>query len=287
MSIKQIILNEFHRNPYISHPGYQKNVLCNKKGLFLAWYEKGQIKSKHQYPVGLLHPFPIPKWKWDTITMDFITGLPKTMKRNDSVMAVIDKLSKVAHFIPVKPTSQTSQVAYVFMREIFILLGMPKANISYQDVKFTFAFCKALFTWLGTKTQYSYAYHPQTDGKNEQENQVVDDILLMYVMQQPGKWKIYLYLVEFAYNNNYHESLKLSPYEILYGKSFWVPSNWNSPENKLILGPDMLEEMENIVGRVEQSLKAAQDQQKSYADKKEPNGNFRWVIVFTCELNPK
>jgi len=73
---------------------------------------------------------------------------------------------------------------------------------------------------LGTKTQYSYAYHPQTDGKNEQENQVVDDILLMYVMQQPGKWKIYLYLVEFAYNNNYHESLKLSPYEILYGKSF-------------------------------------------------------------------
>jgi hypothetical protein len=85
-----------------------------------------QVKAEHQHPVGLLQPLPIPEWKWETISMDFITGLPKSTKKNDAIMVVVDKLSKVAHFIPVKSTCKEIDITSIFMKEIFRLHGMPK-----------------------------------------------------------------------------------------------------------------------------------------------------------------
>lgn len=162
---------------------------------YLAWcLECQQIKAEHQHPAGLLQPLPILEWKWETITMDFRTGLPKSKKNNDSIMVVVDKLSKSTHFIPVQFTYRAVQIAHVFMQNIFKLHGLPKTIISDRDVKFTSAFWKTLFEELGTHLNFSTAYHPQTDRQTERVNQVVEDMLSAYVMQHPTKWEDWLSL---------------------------------------------------------------------------------------------
>eukprot|EP00253_Pinus_taeda_P014506 PITA_14506 len=175
------------------------------------------IKAEHQHLAGLLQPLPIPEWKWETISIDFITGLPQTRKNNDSIMVVVDKLSKAAHFIPVHSTYKAVQIAHLFMQNVFRLHGLPKVIISDRDVKFTSTFWRTLFAELGTQLNFSTAYHPQTDGQTERVNQVLEDMLRAYVMTKPTQWEEYLHLVEFAYNNGYHTSTQLSPFEVLDG----------------------------------------------------------------------
>ena len=148
-----------------------------------------------------MRPFPVPEWKWQVISMDFITRLPMAWRQHDSIMVVVEKLTKAAHFRPVKSTHKTDDIAKIFMKEIFKLHGLPKAIISDRDVKFTSNFWKGLFADLGTKLNFSTAYHPQIDGHTERVNQVLEDMLCMYVMDKPTKWEDYLHLVEFAYNN--------------------------------------------------------------------------------------
>jgi hypothetical protein len=125
-----------------------------------------QVKVEHQHLTGLLQPLPIPEWKWEIISMDFITGFPKTQRQNDSIMVVIDKLSKSAHFIPVKSTYKAINIAEIFMKEIFRLHGIPKMVISDRDVKFTSNFWKELFAGLGTNLNFNTSYHPQTGWEN-------------------------------------------------------------------------------------------------------------------------
>eukprot|EP00253_Pinus_taeda_P033032 PITA_33032 len=151
-SLKNLILNEFHTSHYTGHPGYQKMLTALRKEYYspgtkkhVAEYlarclECQQIKTEHQHPAGLLQPLPIPEWKWEIISMDFITGLPKTKRNNDSIMVVVDKLSKEAHFIPVQSTYRAVKIAHVFMQNVFRLHGLPKTIISDRDVKFTSAF---------------------------------------------------------------------------------------------------------------------------------------------------
>eukprot|EP00253_Pinus_taeda_P014857 PITA_14857 len=160
--------------------------------------------------------------------MDFITGLPKSKKGNDSIMVVVDKLSKSAHFIPVQSTYRATQIANIFMQNIFRLYGLPKTIISDRDVKFTSAFWKTLFEGFGTQLNFSTAYHSQTDGQME----------------------------------------RMSPFEVIYGRKCRMPSSWGGPEDKLVLGPEMLKEMEQMVKKVRANLKVAQDRQKRYADRK-------------------
>eukprot|EP00253_Pinus_taeda_P036268 PITA_36268 len=227
-----------------------------------------QIKAEHQHPAGLLQPLTIPEWKWETISMDFITSLPQTRKNHDSIMVVVDKLSKTAHFIPVHSTYKAVQIAHLFMQNVFRLHGLPKVIISDRDVKFTSTFWRTLFAELGTQLNFSTAYHPQTDGQTKRVNQVLEDMLRAYVMTKPTQWEEYLHLVEFAYNNGYHTSTQLSPFEVLYGRKCRTPSSWGGPEDKLSLGPEMLKEMEDMVKKVCANLKAAQDRQKIFADRK-------------------
>jgi hypothetical protein len=127
-TLKKFILDELHKRPYVGHPGYQK-MITNLRKLFywprmkkdIADYlvkclECQQVKVENQHLVGLLQPMPIPQWKWETISMDFITGLSKMTKQNDAIMVVVDKLSKVSHFIPVKSTCKEIDIAIIFMK---------------------------------------------------------------------------------------------------------------------------------------------------------------------------
>jgi hypothetical protein len=155
--------------------------------------------------------------------MDFITRLPTSNKKNDAIMVVVDKLSKSTHFIPVRSTWKAIDIAQVFMKEIFRLHGMPKEIVSDRDMKFTSNFWKSLMVGLETKLFFSIAYHPQTDRQIERVNQILEYMLRMHVMHQPKKWEDYLPLVEFAYNNNYQAFLKMSPFEVLYGRPCNTP----------------------------------------------------------------
>jgi RNA recognition motif-containing protein len=128
---------------------------------------------------------------------------------------------------------------------------------------------------LETKLLFSTAYHPQTNGQIERVNQILEDMLRMHVMHQPKKWEDYLPLVEFAYNNGYQQSLKMSPFEVLYGRPCNNPISWSNPLNIITVGPDMLKEMEQQVTQIKQNLKVAQNRQKSYADQKRTPREFK------------
>jgi hypothetical protein len=155
--------------------------------------------------------------------MDFIIGLPKSAKQNDTIMVVVDKLSKDVHFIPIKSTSKEINIASIFIKEIFRLHGMPKEIIFDRYTKFTSNFWKYMFSSFETKLLFSTTYHPKKDGKTERVNQVLEDMMRMHVMHQPKKWEDYLPLVEFSYNNGYQESLKMSHFEALYERQCNIP----------------------------------------------------------------
>jgi hypothetical protein len=185
--------------------------------------------------------------------MDFITGLPSSNKQNDAIMVVVEKLRKSAHFIPVKSICKAIDITQVFMKEIFRLHGMSKEIMPDRDTKFTSNFWKSLMVGLETKLLFSTAYHPQTDGQTKRVNQILEDMLRMHVMHQPKKWEDYLPLVEFAHNNGYQESLKMSPFEVLYGRPCNTLVSWSNPVNRISFGPDMLKEMEQQVTQIKQN----------------------------------
>jgi hypothetical protein len=147
--------------------------------------------------------------------------------------------------------------------------------MSDRDTKFTSNFWKSLLIGPEAKLLFSTAYHPQTDGQTERVNQILEDMLRMHVMHQPKKWEDYLPLVEFAYNNGYQESLKTSPFEVLYGRPCNTPVSWSNPVKIIFIGLDMLKEMEQQVIKIKQNLKVAQNRQKSYADQKRTPREFK------------
>jgi hypothetical protein len=123
-----------------------------------------KVKIEHRHPAGLLQPLPIPEWKWEVVTMDFIMGLPRIGKLHDSIMVVVDKLTKYAHFIPLKTTHKAIDVVDIFMKEVARLHEIPKMIVSDRDPKFTSNFWKGLFKGFRTNLNFSTTYHPKTDG---------------------------------------------------------------------------------------------------------------------------
>jgi hypothetical protein len=121
--LRNLVLKEMHDVPYVGHPGYQKTITVVRSQFFWPGMKKDvvdyiarcmecqKVKAEHRHPVGLLQPLPIPEKKWEVITMDFITGLPRTNKKHDSIMVVVDKLTKSAHFVPVKTTHTMANIA--------------------------------------------------------------------------------------------------------------------------------------------------------------------------------
>jgi hypothetical protein len=196
---------------------------------------KVKVENRHIY--GVLQTFPIPKWKWEVVKIDFITKMPRKTEKHDSIMVVVDKLNKVAHFIPVKLTHKEDNIARIYMREIYRLHGVPKEIVSDRDPKCTSNFWKGLFKGFGTNMNFHTTYHPESNGKTERVNQVIEDILMMYVMDKPSKWKNYLHPVDFTYNNGYQSSLKMIPFEALYGKKCNTSMSWDNPTDREVVGP--------------------------------------------------
>jgi hypothetical protein len=276
-----------HNVPYAGHLGYQKTIAAVKSQYYWPDMKKEladfiakclecqKVKVEHRHPVGLLQTLPIPEWKWEVVTMDFITKLPRTNKQHDSIMVVVDKLTKAAHFIPVKLTLKATNIADVYMREIDRLHGISKTIVFDKDPKFTSKFWKGLFNGFGTNLNFSTTYHPESDGQIERVNQVIEDMLRMYVMDKPSKWEDYLHLVEFSYNNGYQTSLKMSPFEALYDRKCNTPVSWDKLVVRVVVGPDLLRGMEEKMIKIKQNLKVSQDRQKIYVDKGRNHREFK------------
>ena len=123
-----------------------------------------QVKVEHQRPAGLLQPLSIPEWKWEHISMDFVTGLPKSVKGHDAIWVIVDRLTKSSHFLPIKTTFSLDRLAQLYVMEIVRLHGVPVSIVSDRDPRFTSKFWNSLHKAMGTKLDFSTAFHPQTDG---------------------------------------------------------------------------------------------------------------------------
>jgi hypothetical protein len=130
----------------------------------------------------------------------------------------VDRLTKSAHFIPMKTTNSASELVPLYMKEVIRLHGMPKSIVSDRDSKFLSKFWESLHSALGTKLSLSVTFHPQTDGQSERTIQTLEDMLRACVLSWKGSWEDHLALAEFAYNNSYQASIKMAPFEALYGR---------------------------------------------------------------------
>jgi hypothetical protein len=173
--IEESILREAHDSAYSIHPGSTKMYKDLKTHYW--WYGMKRdiaeyvslcdtcqrVKAEHQRPVGLLQPLKIPEWKWEEVGMDFIVGLPRTQAGYDSIWVIVDRLTKVAHFILIKMTYSGAKLAELYMSRIVCLHGVPKKIVSDRGSQFTSKFWEKLHESMDTKLNFSSAYHPQTD----------------------------------------------------------------------------------------------------------------------------
>ena len=303
--LKQLILDEAHKSRYAMHPGGNKMFEDLKKCYWwnnmkreVAQYVQRclvcqQVKAEHQKPGGLLQPLEIPLWKWAEVTMDFVTGLPPSRNGYDSIWVVVDRLTKSAHFLPVRTTYTSEKLAEIYRDEIIRLHGIPDGIVSDRDPKFVSRLWKQIQQGLGTKLKFSTAAHPQTDGQSERTIQTLEDLLRMCVLDYGGHWARHLPLVEFVYNNSYQASIGMAPYELLYGRRCKSPLYWDLSDRIPSSGAtglstnDMLQDAIEKVRLVRERLKTAQSRQKSYADNRRRDLEFAVGDFVFLKLSPR
>ena len=195
-----------------------------------------QVKVEHQRPVRKIQLLPIPVWKWEKITMDFVTGLPRTQRHYDAIWVIVDRLTKSAHFLPVNVEDYLEKLAQLYVDEIVRLHGVLVFIVSDQDPKFTSRFWLSLQTALGTRLHFSTSFHPQMDGQSERTIQMLEDMLRACVMEFKGSWDTHLALKGFAYNNSYQASIEMTPFEALYGRKCRTPVCWDEVGVRILVG---------------------------------------------------
>ncbi|GJT55724.1 reverse transcriptase domain-containing protein [Tanacetum coccineum] len=249
--MRTVVMDEAHKSKYSVHPGADKMYYDLRDRYWwpgmkrdIATYVSkcltcSKVKAEHQRPSGLLQQPEIPEWKWDKITMDFITKLPRSKSGHDTIWVIVDRLTKSAHFLAIREDYCSEKLAKIYVDEIVARHGVPVSIISDRDGRFTSRCWQTVQKALGTRLDMSTAYHPQTDGQSERTIQTLEDMLRACVIDFGGSWDVHLPLAEFSYNNSYHSSIKCAPFEALYGRKFVL---------------------------IKEKLKAARDRQKSYAD---------------------
>ncbi|GJW76033.1 putative reverse transcriptase domain-containing protein [Tanacetum coccineum] len=198
-----------------------------------------KVKAEHQKPSGLLQQPEIPVWKWERITIDFITKLPRTPSGYDSIWVIVDRLTKFAYFILMNEKFKMEKLTRLYLKEIVCRHGVP---------------------------DMSTAYHPETDGQSERTIQTLEYMLRACVIDFGSGWDKHLPLAEFSYNNSYHASIKAAPFEALYERKCRSPVCWSEVGDAQLTGPEMIRETTEMIVQIKNRLLAARSRQKSYAN---------------------
>ncbi|KAI3821446.1 hypothetical protein L1987_09014 [Smallanthus sonchifolius] len=277
-NLRELVMDESHKSRYSIHPGSDKMYKDlkelywwpNMKGEIAIYVSKyltcSKVKAEHRKPSGLLQQPEIPQWKWEQISMDFITKLPKASSGYDTIWVIVDRLKKSGHFLPIKETDKTEKLAKLYIKEIVARHGVPISIISDRDSRFVSRIWKSLQEAMGTRLDMSTAYHPQTDGQSERTIQTLEDMLRACAINFGGNWDTHLQQAEFSYNNSYHTSIKAAPFEALYGRKCRSPLCWAEVGDKHLTSPEVIQETTDKIFKIRDRLKAARDRQKSYAD---------------------
>ncbi|GJV50461.1 putative reverse transcriptase domain-containing protein [Tanacetum coccineum] len=296
--LRTVIMHESHKSKYSIHPGSDKMYQDMKK---LYWWPNmkadiatyvnkcltcAKVKAEHQRPSGLLVQPKIPEWKWDNITMDFVTKLPKTSQGYDTIWVIVDRLTKSAIFTPMRETDPLDKLARMYLKEVVTRHGIPVSIICDRDPRFASNFWRSLQNALGTNLDMSTAYHPQTDGQSERTIQTLEDMLRACAIDFGKGWVNHLPLVEFSYNNSYHASIKAAPFEALYGRKCRSPVCWTEVGEAQILGPELIQETTEKIVQIKQRMQAARDRQKSYADLKRKPMEFQVGDKVMLKVSP-
>jgi transposase InsO family protein len=174
----------------------------------------------------------------------------------------------MAHFIIVHTTYTAKKYAKIYLDRIVCLHGVPRTIISDRGAQFVAHFWEHLQASLGTKLIQSSTYHPQADGQIERVNQILEDMLRACVIHYDKSWDKCLPLAEFSYNNSYQASLKIAPFEALYGRRCRTPLSWSKIGERKIFGPNLIIKAEEKVRVIQENLRVAQSRQNSYFDKR-------------------
>nr|GEX67543.1 putative reverse transcriptase domain-containing protein [Tanacetum cinerariifolium]GEZ16278.1 putative reverse transcriptase domain-containing protein [Tanacetum cinerariifolium] len=294
--LRALIMHEAHKSKYSVHPGSDKMYQDLKQ---LYWWPNMKadiatyvskcltclrVKAEHQNPSSLLVQPKIPKWKWDNITMDFVTKLPRTSSGYDTIWVIVDFLTMSTHFLPMREDDSTDKLTKLYLMEVVTRHGIPISIISDRDPRFALNFWRAFSKVLGTRLDMSTAYHPQTDGQSKRTIQTIEDMLRACVIDFINGWERHLPLVEFSYNNSYHASIKAVPFEALYGRKCRSPVCWAEVEDAQLTGPEIIQELTEKIVQIKQRLQAARDRQKSYADVRRPFKVLAKVRTVTYKL---
>ncbi|GJT10117.1 putative reverse transcriptase domain-containing protein [Tanacetum coccineum] len=296
--LRTVIMHESHKSKYSIHPGSDKMYQDMKK---LYWWPNmkaniatyvskcltcAKVKAEHKRPSGLLVQPDIPEWKWDNITMDFVTKLPKSSQGYDTIWVIVDRLTKSAIFMPMRETDPLDKLARMYLKEVVTKHGIPVSIICDRDPRFSSNFWKSLQKALGTSLDMSTAYHPETDGQSERTIQTLEDMLRACVIDFGNGWVKHLPLVEFSYNNSYHASIKAAPFEALYGRKCRSPVCWAEVGQVQLTGPELVQETTERIIQVKQRMQAARDRQKSYANLKRKPMEFQVGDKVMLKVSP-
>ena len=229
-------------------------------------------KVRHR-EYGLLQPLEVPYAPWSSISMDFIVGLP-TVHGYNQIWTVVDRFSKIVHFITLKSTS-ARELVDSFIKEIWRLHGLPLDIVSDRDTRFTSNFWAAVMKKLDVKLNMSTAFHPQTDGQSEILNQILEQYLRIFCNYHQDDWVELLPFAEFSYNNSTNASTKMTPFYAGYGqhpRSVW-PSD---TQEKCVAGNEYVNRLEEIREELRTTLLDAQERMRRHYDgKREPQPNFQ------------
>ncbi|GJU78423.1 putative reverse transcriptase domain-containing protein [Tanacetum coccineum] len=293
-----VIMHESHKLKYSIHPGsdkmYQdlKNLYWwpNKKAKIATYVSKcltcAKVKAEYQKPSGLLVQPVIPIWKWENITVDFVTKLPKTSTSQDTIWVIVDRLTKSAHFLPMKENGSMEKLTRQYLKEVVSKHGVLVLIISDQDGRFTSQFWESINKALGTQLDMSMAYHPQTDSQSKRTIQTLEDMMHACVIDFGKGWDRHLPLVEFSYNNSYHTSIKATTFEALYSCKCRLPIYCAEVGDAQLTGPEIVHETTKKIFQIKKHIQVAHDRQKSLVDRNRKPMEFQVGDMVMLKVSP-
>lgn len=287
-ALKEEILRELHSNPLGGHVGidrtlhilkryfWWKNMTRDTVDFVRSCDECQRNKSSNQQPIGQLQPLQIPLRRWQSVSIDFIMELPRTVSGHDAVVVVVDRMSKMVHIAPTTSNVNSEEFAQLFLDNVVRLHGLPTELVTDRGSQFISNFWKTLCEKLGMRRAMSTAFHPQTDGQTERTNRVLEDMLRHYISPTCDDWDEHLYAAEFAINNTVNASTRFTPFYLNYGEHPLTPLSAEIPVKDAVTDAETLAaRIVDAVKSAKQNLLDAQSRQKAYADLKRRPCSFK------------